>query len=307
MEMVSRMLNLPLWMTLIIFAALLACGEQTSTPGEAVATVPAPAGGATSAPSPATPAPEPTNPPQAVLTATTIPSAATTPLPANTQALEADRKIAFPVPNEPLGTDLGSNYLAGELRAEDGCLKLYRLGWDEPERTVSEQLRDIWLPVWPSGFALRQEGQDIQVIDGDGAVAARAGDTVRFGGRSYWSDETGQEEIENTVPQACQGLYYLVGDEVSVVPSNKARVVALAWLNPMVPSQQDRRRRSLLRQQSGGAAQGAASHSGRRLSPHRKRRARGDMAHRLLPGHDERTSGGAQRRRPGGSGGRAGA
>ena len=138
-----------------------------------------------------------------------------------------DRKIAFPIHNEPRGTDLGSNYLAVELRAEDGCLKLYRLGWDNSNRTVSDQLRDIWLPVWPSGFALRQEGQDIQVIDGNGAVAARAGDTVRFGGRSYWSDEAGNEEMEKIVPEACHGLYYLVSDEVSVVSRNEARVVRL--------------------------------------------------------------------------------
>ncbi len=139
----------------------------------------------------------------------------------------ADRRIAFPVHQEPLGTDLGLDYLAGELRAEDGCLKLYRLGWDDPKRTVSEQLRDMWLPVWPSGFALRQDGDETQVIDGNGATVARAGDIVRFGGRSYWSDETGQEELEKTVPKACRGLYYLVGDEVSVVASDEARVVRL--------------------------------------------------------------------------------
>ena len=133
----------------------------------------------------------------------------------------------FPVHQEPLGTDLGFDYLAGELRAEDGCLKLYRMGWDDPKRIVSEQLRDIWLPVWPSGFALRQDGDDTQVIDGDGVIVARAGDTVRFGGRSYWSDGNGQEELEKTVPKACQGLYYLVGDEVSVVAPDEARVVRL--------------------------------------------------------------------------------
>ena len=84
MEMVSRMLNLPLWIALVILAALLACGEQTPTPGRAAATVPAAAEGSTSLPSPVTPAAEPTETPQAVPTATPGPSAATTPLPANT-------------------------------------------------------------------------------------------------------------------------------------------------------------------------------------------------------------------------------
>ena len=44
MEMVSQMLNLPLWIALMILAALLAGGEQTPTPRGAVATVPAPRG-----------------------------------------------------------------------------------------------------------------------------------------------------------------------------------------------------------------------------------------------------------------------
>ena len=41
------MLNLPLWIALVILAALLACGDQTPTQGGAEATVPAPAGAAT--------------------------------------------------------------------------------------------------------------------------------------------------------------------------------------------------------------------------------------------------------------------
>ena len=49
--------------------------------------------------------------------------------------------LALPIHDAPLATNLGLDYLAGELRVEDGCLKLYRLGWDFPNRAVSEQLR----------------------------------------------------------------------------------------------------------------------------------------------------------------------
>ena len=79
----------PLLLAVLILAALLACGEQTPTPGEAVATVPAPAGSATSAPSTETPAPEPAETPQAVPTMIPGPSAATAPLPADSQRPEA--------------------------------------------------------------------------------------------------------------------------------------------------------------------------------------------------------------------------
>ena len=83
------MLNSPLWIALVILAALLACGDQTPTQGGAGATVPAPARAATSAPSPVAPADEPTETPQTVPTETPGPGAATTPLPANTPAPDA--------------------------------------------------------------------------------------------------------------------------------------------------------------------------------------------------------------------------
>ena len=34
---------------------------------------------------------------------------------------------------------------------------------------------EVWLPVWPPGFALRKEGDRTQVIDGGGALVARGG------------------------------------------------------------------------------------------------------------------------------------
>ena len=123
------MFRIPLWTLLVILAALLACGGQAPTPGEAVATIPATTEAATSAPSPATPAPMQTETPQATLTETTVPGAATTPLPANTQAPEATSEPT-PAPREeppnkvitPLMTD-DPETLASELsESETACL-----------------------------------------------------------------------------------------------------------------------------------------------------------------------------------------
>ncbi len=135
--------------------------------------------------------------------------------------------IALPIHYEPPRTDLGGDYLAGELRMEDGCLRLYRIGWDEPGRTINQQLHDIWLPVWPKNFSLQHEGEEIQIVDNEGATVASIGDTVRLGGPSHWSGQTRKIELEETIPDACQGLYYLVGDEVSIVPQNEARIIPL--------------------------------------------------------------------------------
>ena len=97
---------------LVFLLTLLACGEQTPTPREAVATVPATteaAEAATSAPSPATPAPEPAETPLPVPTETPGPGAATTPLPANSPTPEATSEPtqapAAPTPGTDAGTD----------------------------------------------------------------------------------------------------------------------------------------------------------------------------------------------------------
>ena len=136
-------------------------------------------------------------------------------------------QISLPIHNEPPRTDLGGDYLAGEIRLENGCLKLYRIGWGKPDRSASQQLRDIWLLVWPPGFALQQKDQEVHVFDGEGALVALTGDTVRLGGGTYWQEDSLPEELEQNIPEGCQGPYYLVGDEVSVVPKNEATVVRL--------------------------------------------------------------------------------
>ena len=123
------MLNSPLWIALVILAALLACGEQTPTQGGAVATVPATAEGSTSSPSPVTPAAEPSETLQSTPTTTPGPRAATTPLPANTPAPDATSEPT-PAPREeppnevitPLMMD-DPETLASELsESETACL-----------------------------------------------------------------------------------------------------------------------------------------------------------------------------------------
>ena len=143
----------------------------------------------------------------------------------------ASTQLAFPVHHQQLGTSLGQDYMSGELRVEDGCLKLYRLGWDDPNRPAGWTTYHILLPVWPSGFTLlQQDGGEISVIDTNGMVAARPGDIVRFAQSNFLSDET-KEELAQTVPEPCRGqglvLFYLVGDEVSVVPHSEPKSASL--------------------------------------------------------------------------------
>ena len=161
------MLKLPLWTVLVILAALLACGEQTPTPGGAEATVPAPAGAATSAPSPVTPEPEPTETPQPVPTATQRPTAGPKATPASTPTPEP---TATPVPLGVLAPlqALDSGAMLSELSdAEKGCIG------ENPERQTrffgcleDETLARIFL----AGF-----------VPGPGPLSQETSDCVRAG------------------------------------------------------------------------------------------------------------------------------
>jgi hypothetical protein len=89
--------------------------------------------------------------------------------------------------------------LAGTLRLEEGCLTIQSLHGDR--RLV---------PIWPPEFTLRTEGDQVLVIDGEGQVAARAGEEVYMGGGGGGADEWVLQQI----PPACQGEYFIVGCEV---------------------------------------------------------------------------------------------
>jgi hypothetical protein len=89
--------------------------------------------------------------------------------------------------------------LIGTLRLEGACLQVQPLGGG------------VLLPIWPPEFTLRAQGEEVLVIDGQGQVAARAGEEVYLaGGYVGVSDEWVLQQI----PDACRGEYFVVGSEV---------------------------------------------------------------------------------------------
>ena len=121
MEVISRMMKLPLWIVLFISAALLACGEQTPAPGAAVATVPGPTGAATSAPSPTTQGAGLSEAPRASSTATPRPGA--TPPAPTTQIPDGSTWILQTLDGDPV---LGGTFVWLRLDGDtysgfDGC------------------------------------------------------------------------------------------------------------------------------------------------------------------------------------------
>jgi hypothetical protein len=85
--------------------------------------------------------------------------------------------------------------LVGTLRLEGACLYVQSFGG-----------RSL-LPIWPPEFTLRVEGDRVLVIDGQGQVAARAGEEVYMGGGGGSADEW----VLKQIPPACRGEYFIVG------------------------------------------------------------------------------------------------
>jgi len=109
--------------------------------------------------------------------------------------------IAFPrqKPTEGLRESMCA-MLVGMLRLRDTCLYVQSLGGGSV------------LPIWPPEFTLRVEGDQVLVINGEGQVTVHAGEEVYMSG-GYAGDTT-DEWVLQQIPPACQGEYFVVGNEV---------------------------------------------------------------------------------------------
>jgi hypothetical protein len=92
--------------------------------------------------------------------------------------------------------------LIGELALVDGCLRVQSIYGDAS-----------YLAVWPPDYALRAEGDEVQVIDESGQVVARAGQEVYADG-GEGAAESMAECVRRQLPVPCVGPYWIVGAEV---------------------------------------------------------------------------------------------
>ena len=86
--------------------------------------------------------------------------------------------------------------LSGELVLNEGYPRVY----------------DI-LILWPYGYTVEIEAENIWVLNEEGIRVVKVGDTVRMGGGEV-SDKFAEEKIGHTLPEGCAGPYWLVSFEV---------------------------------------------------------------------------------------------
>ena len=92
--------------------------------------------------------------------------------------------------------------LIGRLVLVDGCLRI-----------ESFHSGESLLPIWPPEFDLAAEGEEIQVLDGEGRVVARVGEEVYMGGGGG-SAAALAGCVREQLPDACTGPYWIVGEGV---------------------------------------------------------------------------------------------
>jgi len=107
----------------------------------------------------------------------------------------------FPV--QKSGLDQMLALAEGKLVLDNGYLRLKPLIF----------FGDSYLLIWPHGFSLLTEGEEIQVIDSDRQVVASVGDRIKVGGGEVPA-EIVEKYIGQPLPDNCPGLYWIVSEVV---------------------------------------------------------------------------------------------
>jgi hypothetical protein len=104
----------------------------------------------------------------------------------------------FPVLKEP-ETTYPDALAEGTLVLEDNCLRL------KPHSLIGESS----LLIWPYGYTLNINGDEIHVVDNKDQVVASLGDSIKVGG-GHIILEIVEKYIGKSLPDNCPGPYWLV-------------------------------------------------------------------------------------------------
>ena len=128
---------------------------------------------------------------------------------------------AFPLHSEPLATDWGLWHKMGELVLEGGCLRIL----ENPDLSDHDDYVPSFLPIWPEGFSWIGTEDSVAVIDRSGRAVAKVGDYVRLSGDGIHSERHRGKRIAASLANDCEGPFYLVGDDVTVIEPDEPEMV----------------------------------------------------------------------------------
>lgn len=80
-------------------------------------------------------------------------------------------------------------------------------------RIELEYSDDKDLVIWPHGYSVRDEGDEIQVLDGEGRVVAVVGETITLGGGEV-SIAIVEKYIGQSLPEGCTGPFWIASEVI---------------------------------------------------------------------------------------------
>ncbi|GAP13094.1 hypothetical protein LARV_00836 [Longilinea arvoryzae] len=93
--------------------------------------------------------------------------------------------------------------LEGQLVLEDGCL-----------RVVTGFAPQGSLIIWQPDYFPSQKGDQIEILDRNGLSVARVGESIALGGGEIQLSDDTTRQLRESIPAACAGPYFLMGEIV---------------------------------------------------------------------------------------------
>jgi hypothetical protein len=124
-------------------------------------------------------------------------------------AMEDEMDIFFPrqVEQADEGPNIPEISIEGTLVEKTGCLIV-----EVPSGNTG------FVPLWPSDYSMRVQGEEIQILDPDGNIAAVVGDEVFLDGvealvLELYLSESDAQELRNR----CPGRYWAIGSDIGLL------------------------------------------------------------------------------------------
>ena len=140
------------------------------------------------------------------------------------QIVQAPIVDTFPLHSEPLATDWGREYKMGELVLDGRCLRMQAI----TDLSHKEDFIPSFLPVWPEGFSWEKTESSVAIISPSGQKVAQVGDYVRLSGDGVRLESHREKQIADSLATDCEGPFYLVGDDVTVIVADEPEIVSVA-------------------------------------------------------------------------------
>lgn len=119
-----------------------------------------------------------------------------------------DSSSSIYFPKKRAGLSGGEALMEGQLVLENGYIRLIYIFDVEPTYVETS-----YFLIWPYGFSLNTESEEIKILDENGNEVARVGENILVGGGEAPAAEV-KVYMERELPDDAEGPYWIVSDVI---------------------------------------------------------------------------------------------